>query len=145
MASASPALDNGHWRFPTQLDYSKAEGFVYLIRCVSTGQMYIGRKNFRVGRKPGGRLGSNWRSYTSSSNELNELIRDKGKDDFQFFVLEQYYTTVGMMWGEVWSQAFVEAPTNKRFLNVRVEGLQWRSKEQVTSLHKARLMKLLAL
>jgi hypothetical protein len=141
---AEVRFDNGHWKFPEQLDFKQAFGFVYLIRHIATGVMYIGRKNFKIGGKSGGRQ-SNWRSYVSSSDEMQKLIKLYGVGAFQFFVLEQYYTAGAVGWGEVWSQCYVETPTNNKFVNIRIERITWRSKEKITARHKARLDKLVAL
>jgi hypothetical protein len=143
---AEVKFDNGHWRFPEQLDFQAGIGFVYLIRHTATGVMYIGRKNFRLGgsKKTGGRQ-SNWRSYISSSTDLQKLVQKHGVGAFQFFVLEQYYTLGGLGWGETWSQAFAETPTNKKFLNGRIERVTWSSRELITARHKARLISIIAL
>lgn len=133
-------FDNGHWRFSEQLDFKKAFGFVYLIREKSSGKMYIGRKNFRSMAKLTKGRQSNWRMYTSSSKQLNELVALNGSDNYQFFVLEQYYSIGGLGWGEVWSQCHVETPTNhKRFYNVLIDKISWASKEVISPRHKARL------
>jgi hypothetical protein len=137
------AVDNGHWKFPEQLDFNKAFGFIYLIRERESGLMYIGRKNFKSLAKATKGRSSNWRVYTSSSKKLNELIEAKGKQAFQFIVLEQYYTAGGMGWAEVWSQCIVETPTNSKFLNGKIEGIQWSSKEVITQRHRDRLAKIL--
>ena len=138
--------DNGHWAFPDQLDFNKAYGFVYAIRRVSTGQIYIGRKNFRTyGKRNEGRQ-SNWKQYTSSSDRLNSFIKAFGKSDFRFFVLEQYYTVGGVGWAETWSQCHAETATNQvKYLNKSIEKVSWVSKEKITDRHKDRLTKIMNL
>lgn len=138
-------LDNGHWRFPEQLDFRNAHGFIYLIRHIATGVMYIGRKNFKLGGKVTKGKQSNWRVYTGSSDLLNQMIMRDGVDAFYFFVLEQYYTKGGVGWAEVWSQCIVETPSNQgRFLNRLIEKVSWKSTEVVTARHKARLNKIVS-
>lgn len=91
--------DLGHWVLAEGLDYSPNRyGFIYLIVNKLTGKKYIGKKQCvsKVRRKPlkgqkRVRLGykeSDWKSYTSSSKELNEDITRHGKDNFQFVILD---------------------------------------------------------
>jgi hypothetical protein len=139
-------IDNGHWMFPEQLDFKKAQGFIYVIRRVSTGQIYIGKKNFRSGAKKDFGRQSNWRSYTSSSKDVNTLIETFGKEDFRFFVVEQYYTKGGLGWAETWSQCYAEVASNHvKYLNRLIEKVSWKSTEKVTDRHKDRLTKLMNL
>jgi hypothetical protein len=138
--------DNGHWLFPEQLDFQKAFGFIYLIRETATGVMYIGRKNFRGTGKLNKGKQSNWRHYTSSSNELNSTMENIGNAAFKFYVLEQYYTPGGVGWAEVWTQCHVETPTNPEiYLNRKIEGISWRSKEAISDRHKRRLKAIIEL
>jgi hypothetical protein len=133
-------FDNGHWRFPEQLNFEKAFGFIYLIRERDTGVMYIGRKNFRGTGKLNKGKQSNWRYYTSSSNELNSMMETYGNAAFDFYVLEQYMTPGGVGWAEVWTQCHVETPTNQEtYLNRLIDKISWRSKEEITPRHKARI------
>lgn len=73
-----------------------AVGFVYLIQDVSTGQSYIGKKNFyqsRMKKKSGSKrktrvtTESNWRSYISSCRPLQDEMKSRGKDTFRFEIL----------------------------------------------------------
>ena len=136
-------FDNGHWNFVEQLDCENAFGFIYLIRETKTGMMYIGKKMFRgTGKSNKGRQ-SNWKTYTSSSKEINSLIEQNGKDSFEFYVLEQYYTRGGFSWAETWSQCYVEVPSNNHiWYNRFIDKVQWKSSEAITIRHKRRLNKL---
>ena len=91
--------DTGHWTLAEGLEYSPDRfGFIYLITNTVTNQRYIGKKQClsKVRRKPlkghkRARLGfkeSDWKSYTSSSKELNEDIQKYGKDKFAFVIIE---------------------------------------------------------
>ena len=145
---AAVELDNGHWRFPNQLDFKKAQGFIYGIRRVSTGQIYIGKKNFRKESKIKKIHGtqSDWREYTSSSENVNKLIEVFGMEDFRFYVLEQYYTKGGLGWAETWSQCHAEiAQDHVRYLNRLIEKVSWRSTEKITDRHRDRLTRLINL
>lgn len=71
-------------------------GFVYRITHVDSGTKYIGRKYFTSTRRkivPGKvrrkvvTTESNWKTYTSSSKELNALIDAHGRDAFDFEIL----------------------------------------------------------
>jgi hypothetical protein len=138
--------DNGHWNFTEQLDFNNAFGFVYLIKDTNNGMMYIGKKIFRGTGKINRGKPSNWRTYTSSSKDINALIEENGKDSFEFYVLEQYYTRGGLSWAETWSQCFVEVPSNNHiWYNRFIDKVQWRSSEEVSSRHRKRLNKLAGL
>jgi hypothetical protein len=135
-------FDNGHWVFPEQLDFENAFGFVYLMIRKSTGMMYLGKKFFRGAGKSNKGKQSNWRTYTSSSKDVNAMIEESGLEDFEFIVLEQYYTRGGLSWAETWSQCHVEVPTNNHiWYNRFIDKVQWRSTEVVTTQHRKRLTK----
>lgn len=87
-------MNAGHWDISAVEEFDPNEwfGFIYLIEQKSTGKAYIGKKQFRFKRqktksnksrtKP-----SDWLTYTSSCEPLNELIAEFGKDDFSFRIL----------------------------------------------------------
>jgi hypothetical protein len=88
-------MDTGHWDVSLvgEFDPSNYVGFVYRITQKSTGKSYIGKKQFRFKRKKtktnkSRTKDSDWRDYTSSSELLNELIDECGKDDFEFVILK---------------------------------------------------------
>lgn len=76
-------------------------GFVYLITHKDTGKFYIGKKQFHSSRKmtpkelrecddrrrKRTRKQSNWRTYNSSSIELESDIKAYGEDAFYFEIL----------------------------------------------------------
>jgi hypothetical protein len=77
--------DTGHWDCLNGLpDPQQYHGFLYLIKDGISNRAYLGKKSYGGG-KP-------WRSYTSSSKELNELIKEHGKDEFKFIMLLQVKT-----------------------------------------------------
>lgn len=136
-------FDNGHWQFTKQLDYLKAHGFIYLVRERNSGLFYIGRKNFRSEAKATKGKQSNWRTYLSSSTKLQEKLNQIGIEKFDFYVLDQYYTKGGVGWAETWSQAFAATPVNPLCINRIVEGVTWKSTEDITPLHRERIRELL--
>ena len=78
-----------------------AFGFVYRITEKYTRKKYIGKKQFfstrRVKQKGKKRRKvvvkeSNWKTYTGSSKNLNEVIEKKGKEKFKFEILAIGYT-----------------------------------------------------
>ena len=85
-------MDLGHWTLSEGVEITEETfGFIYLIECKTTGKKYIGKKQCksRIKRKPlkgkkRNRIDSkesDWKTYTSSSNELNELIKKYGKEN----------------------------------------------------------------
>ena len=73
-------------------------GFIYEITNKINGKKYIGKKQCvrKIKRKPlkgktRNRIDhkeSDWKTYTSSSNELNEDIKKYGKENFEFHILK---------------------------------------------------------
>jgi hypothetical protein len=131
----------GHWDHTgLELDPERAVGFVYLIVYKETNQKYIGKKNYRGRGKLNKGQESNWKSYTSSSAYLTQLIKEKGKENFVFVILEQYYTTGGLSFAETWSQVICETPSkNEEFMNRFIDKVTWKVTEPVTERHKKRL------
>ena len=89
--------DLGHWI--TKIDVPvDSYGFIYLITNTSTGKKYIGKKQMLTTqkRKPlKGKVNkrhsivsTDWKTYTSSCNDLNKDIETYGKDKFTFEILQ---------------------------------------------------------
>jgi hypothetical protein len=131
----------GHWDHTgLKLTPASAVGFVYLIVYKETNQKYIGKKNYKGRGKLNKGQDSNWKSYTSSSSYLNDLIKEKGKDKFDFIILEQYNTVGGLSFAETWSQVVAETPSkNDEFINRFIDKVTWKVTEPVTDRHKKRL------
>jgi hypothetical protein len=92
-------MDTGHWILKENVEINEETfGFIYEITNTVTNMKYIGKKQCfsRLRRKPlkGKKrhridfVDSNWKEYTSSSNELNEEIKKYGKDKFIFKILK---------------------------------------------------------
>lgn len=67
----------------------KAFGFIYIITEKSTGRRYLGKKQLKFkkskqvkGKKKKYLVDSDWRDYWSSSPYLQELVKEKGADEF---------------------------------------------------------------
>jgi hypothetical protein len=104
-------MDMGHWLLQENIIMNEDTfGFIYEITNTVTGRKYIGRKQCRskLRRKPlkgktRNRIDykeSDWREYTSSSNELNGDIGRIGKDKFVFKILKAC--------GSKWELAYFE-------------------------------------
>lgn len=70
-------------------------GFVYLIESTVDGRFYIGKKFFTKakqkqvkGKKKKFRVESDWQDYYSSSEELQELVKQHGKQTFRRTILK---------------------------------------------------------
>ena len=96
-------IDLGHWQLKPQLKWDdNAFGFIYLITNLTNDKKYIGCKMLQkvIKRKPlkGKKnkrheiVESDWRTYTSSSNELNKDIEWLGKDNFKFEIIDFAYS-----------------------------------------------------
>jgi len=92
-------MDTGHWLINENVYIHKNMfGFVYEITNKVSGKKYIGKKQCirKIKRKPlkgktRNRIDhkeSDWKTYTSSSNELNEDIQKHGKENFEFRILK---------------------------------------------------------
>lgn len=131
---------NGHWVFDKELGQGKYFGFIYVIRDLETGKSYIGKKQYKGSGKLNKGVVSNWQWYVSSSKELSETIKMKGKDSFEFIVLDEYKTRGGLSFAETWSLVTVETPSNPdKWYNVLINKVTWRVKEPVTLKHRERL------
>lgn len=73
------------------------QGFVYLITELDTNKKYIGKKNFwrpktlpknsKRNRRVRTRVESDWRDYYGSSKEVQQLVEDKGKENYSREIL----------------------------------------------------------
>jgi hypothetical protein len=104
-------MDNGHWILEEGVEIKEDTfGFIYEITNTVTNKKYIGKKQCisRFKRKPlkgkkNKRIDykeSDWKKYTSSSNELNADIEKYGKDKFTFKILRAC--------GSKWENAYFE-------------------------------------
>jgi hypothetical protein len=92
-------MELGHWNLNESVYVSdNFFGFVYIIENLQTGRYYIGKKQCirKIKKKPlKGRVNkridikeSDWKTYTGSSNDLNEDIARLGKDNFKFTIIK---------------------------------------------------------
>jgi len=96
-------MELGHWQLIPGLEWdNNAFGFVYLITNLTNNKKYIGCKMLKkiIKRKPlkGKKnkrhceVESDWKEYTSSSNELNNDITTLGKQNFKFEIIQFAYS-----------------------------------------------------
>ncbi len=92
-------MDTGHWLLKENVNINEDTfGFIYEITNNVINKKYIGKKQcVKKIRKPPlknkkrARIShsiSDWKTYTSSSNELNNDIIKYGKDNFTFTILK---------------------------------------------------------
>jgi hypothetical protein len=104
-------MDNGHWVLAENVMLAdNTFGFIYEITNTVTNKKYIGKKQCvsKIKKKPlKGRVNkrieikeSDWKTYTSSSKELNEDIIKYGKEKFIFKITR--------VCGSKWELAYYE-------------------------------------
>ena len=89
--------DLGHWEGVLEESTDLPYGFIYEITNLTNNRKYIGKKQCLTVRKRPPLKGkknkrhvvleTDWKGYTSSSNQLNRDIEKLGKDKFRFKIL----------------------------------------------------------
>jgi hypothetical protein len=139
-----PRLGNTHWIFSCfrdhtrtllddgGLDTSKWFGFIYKVTFILTGEVYLGKKAFHRASKWGNVKGqSNWRVYTSSSDHINDLLKEYPDECFLFEVVMLCKTKGIMSHAESNILHKVDALTDvdefgyRYYLNGRIEPVRW--------------------
>lgn len=91
-------MDLGHWQTTLPFDDTNLPfGFIYRIVNTTNGKVYFGKKQIKRIKKLKPLKGkknkrhfdieSDWKTYTSSSNDVNEDIIILGKDKFKFEII----------------------------------------------------------
>ena len=91
-------MDLGHWITNETFDSTILPyGFIYRITNLVSGKVYFGKKQIKSVKKLKPLKGrknkrhfdieTDWKTYTSSSNDVNEDIVKLGKDKFAFEIL----------------------------------------------------------
>lgn len=102
--------DTGHWEFPHDFDQDLWFGFLYRITELTTGVIYLGKKQFgrHLRVKVKGRINkrkikkeSDWKNYTGSSVRLNEAIKINGHDKYRFEIISLHKTRASLVYAEV--------------------------------------------
>jgi len=132
----------GHWATQSYLVQENPVdhfGFVYVIKNKKTGHLYIGKKQTKHGGKKSSKnygKETNWKSYEGSSKHLTEQIKEFGKDNFKFVILELYSTRGGLNYCEIAFQTKCNVLTERLpdsderlFLNAQIGAVRWIPKE----------------
>jgi len=91
-------MDLGHWTTTLQYDDNNLRyGFIYRITNTVNNKIYYGKKQIKSVKKLKPLKGrknkrhfdieTDWKTYTSSSNDLNDDINKIGKDKFTFEII----------------------------------------------------------
>lgn len=101
-------------KVPEDIFDRQPHGFVYRITDKETKKFYIGQKKMKKKitrpplkgqvRKRKSVKDSNWKTYTSSSNQLNYDLEAYGLDRFNFEILEFCYDQWSLTYWELWWQ-----------------------------------------
>ena len=131
---------NGHWLFDKAMNPNDYVGFIYLIYDTRRGKMYIGKKQYKGTGSVNKGQETNWRWYSSSCTELSDNIRARGREDFLFYVIEEYRSKGGLSYAESWSLFHVQAPVFRdKWYNTLINKVSWAVKEPITKKHMFRL------
>ncbi|MDA8817042.1 hypothetical protein N9N32_00260 [Alphaproteobacteria bacterium] len=137
------ARKKGQWKCNFTLHPETHYGFIYLIKDLDSGEMYLGKKQYRnhgAKKKVIRNQQSDWKQYCSSSTYLKDRIKDRQRKNFEFIILEEYEHLCDWSYAETWSLMFVEVPSNNaKWLNRRIDGVQWKAKVGITERHKKNL------
>lgn len=99
MSEEQKKTDLGHWTTKLVTENNEVPyGFIYLITNLTNNKKYIGKKQCKTVLKRRPLKGkknkrheereTDWRTYTSSSRELNDDIQLLGKENFKFEILK---------------------------------------------------------
>lgn len=113
-------MDLGHWvlaegvELPEDFEENPPMGFIYRITDTVLNKDYIGKKQItKIERKPPlkGKVRkrkvvkqTDWKTYTSSCNQMKIEIFKRGKDDFKFEILQFVDTKWELAFFELYHQ-----------------------------------------
>ena len=90
-------VDLGHWEGILEESTDLPYGFIYKITNLTNDKKYIGKKQCQsIKKRPPlkgkknkrhEKIETDWKTYTSSSNELNKDLEQLGKNSFKFEIL----------------------------------------------------------
>lgn len=103
-------------------------GFIYLIRQISTGRLYIGRKLLTKastktvnGKKKKTRSESDWKEYWSSSPQIKQWIEDAGgTQDFSKEILTFCQSKSELMYAEEFALYTTNALLKDNWINANI-------------------------
>lgn len=120
--------DTGHWVLKQgEAITEDSYGFVYCITNTVTGRKYIGKKQIQTLKKRPPLKGkrnkrisvveTDWKTYTSSSNEVNADIEKYGKSAFVFEIVRICYSKSELAYFEAKEQFDREVLLNDSYYN----------------------------
>jgi hypothetical protein len=119
--------DLGHWTTNLSSVPDDAYGFIYLITNNTTNKKYIGKKQILSKRKLKPLKGkinkrskivqTDWKTYTSSSFDVQNDIKTYGKDKFSFEILRFCYSKSEMAYYEAKEQFATDALLSEDYYN----------------------------
>lgn len=92
-------IDDNPWYFKNEIFTSEQlnasmHGFIYIIKEVSSGKVYIGQKHLWTnkiktvnGKRRKTKVESDWKDYYSSSQYINQKVESSGNSDFKRYIL----------------------------------------------------------
>lgn len=131
-------FDLGHWITEITEIPDNPFGMVYVITHIETGKFYIGKKQMvslktkpplkGKSRKRKLLVESNWKSYTSSSNEVNSDIEKYGKNKFKFEIIRFCNSKSEMAYYEAKEQfardALLKKDSYNNIVNLRISKIK---------------------
>jgi len=103
------------------------QGFVYKITEIDTGKMYIGKKFFwspktlpvtkTRKRRIKTRVESDWMSYYGSNKEVQELVKQKGKESYKREILHLCKTKGDCSYWELYEQMINHVLISENYYN----------------------------
>lgn len=120
-------IDLGHWTTKLTEIPEDAYGFIYVITNKINNKKYIGKKQILSKRKLKPLKGkinkrskiveTDWKSYTSSSFDVQNDIKSHGKDNFSFEIIKFCYSKSEMAYYEAKEQFDKDALISEDYYN----------------------------
>lgn len=120
-------MDLGHWKVACEEVDELPYGFLYVITNNATGKKYIGKKQiYRTVKRPPLKGKKNkrhvkketdWKTYTSSSKEVNDDILNIGKDNFTFEIVRWCCSKSELAYYEAKMQFEHDVLLNEKYYN----------------------------
>lgn len=130
---------NNPWTFNgkpfTSDDIGKFIGFVYVIECPD-GRKYLGRKYFHSIRKVKGktrrqRFESDWKKYYGSNDEIKQLVKEHGEDNFKRIIVSLHTTKGDCNYQEVRLQFQKDVLESDQWINDNINGKWYKKKDHI--------------